>query len=92
MTDDYICHDPDCTESLAWHLINGDLDCIGDNREAIAAFAEAAQTPHVTVYLTSEGFEDAKVEVDLIASANVPHSTPDEGEVEPEPEPAHGGH
>jgi hypothetical protein len=91
MTDDYECHDPECTETLAWHLINGDLDCIGDNREAIAAFAAAAESPHVTVYLAAEGFEDTKVEVDLIRTGVIPVSTPDEGEDAPA-EPTHGGH
>jgi hypothetical protein len=83
MTDDYKCHDPDCTETLAWHLINGDLDCIGDNREAVAEFArqaEAEASSHVKLFVVAEGYLDTTVEFDLIPISAIPHSTPDEEE------------
>jgi hypothetical protein len=41
---EYVCKDPSCSESVAWHLIHGDLDCIGDNREAVAEWASDAQS------------------------------------------------
>lgn len=59
---DYVCKDPSCTGSVSWHLIHGDLDCIGDNKEAVAAFAlqaEALQGPlTVTMTVISEGYVD----------------------------------
>jgi hypothetical protein len=52
---DYICHDPDCTDTVSWHLANGDLACIGDNREAVATFAQAAEAlkEAVAVYVAA---------------------------------------
>jgi hypothetical protein len=59
---DYVCKDPTCTGDVAWHLIHGDLDCIGDNREALAEFARQAEALYgpltVTVTVTSEGYVD----------------------------------
>jgi hypothetical protein len=76
----YICKDPSCHESVAWHLIHGDLDCIDENRQAVAEFAQAAEArvnPHVIAYLSSPGFADQKVEFDLIPAENIPHSDED---------------
>lgn len=70
---DYVCKDPTCTESVAWHLINGELDCIGDNREAVAAFAIAAEAnmprPEVTLslHITCTGYEDQSTTIILPA-------------------------
>jgi hypothetical protein len=72
MTDDYVCDDPECTEDLAWHLINGDLDCLDHNRDALATFAFDATHPKVTVYLVAEGFEDGRAEVDMKPAAPTP--------------------
>ena len=67
----YLCKDPDCTDTVAWHLINGDWDCLADNREAVADFARAAEAnmpmPEVTLnlHVTCSGYEDQSVTVIL---------------------------
>lgn len=54
---DYVCKDPTCTETVSEHLVNGDLDCIGDNREAVAAYAKAAEELKEAVAVTVSNAE-----------------------------------
>lgn len=86
----YKCKDPGCVESVAWHLMHGELDCIGDNREAVAEYATAAEArvnPHVVLFVSAAGFADQQVSIDLIPVDDIPHHEPEPGEsVEPEPE------
>lgn len=74
---DYVCKEAGCDESVAWHLIHGELDCIGDNREAISEYAEMAEARlheplGVTVVVTAPGYEDHNVIVGLTPLADVP--------------------
>jgi hypothetical protein len=59
---EYVCKEPNCTESVSWHLINGEIDCIEDNRAAVMEYAMAAEAQNgpltVTVTITSEGYID----------------------------------
>jgi hypothetical protein len=83
----YVCKEPGCTEDVAWHLINGELDCIGDNRGAIADYATEAEgalqrqagnlpPQSVTVTVKSPGYEDHVVVVGLTQQEDVVEPPP----------------
>lgn len=60
----YLCKEPGCTDSVAWHLQHGEWDCLADNREAVAEFARnaealAAAAPNLIVNIDAhaDGYE-----------------------------------
>lgn len=76
----YVCKDPSCTETVAWHLIHGDLECIGDNKEAVAAFArgvEAGLMPvNAVVTVEADGYETHVVSVVMERQGEVVEAPP----------------
>jgi hypothetical protein len=76
---DYLCKEENCTGDVAWHLIHGELDCIGDNRDAISEYAMAAEAQNgpltVTVTVTSAGYVDHH-NVIVLESKIAPPETP----------------
>jgi hypothetical protein len=59
----YVCKIEGCIDTVSEHLEKGDLDCIGDNREAVTEFALAADAlkEAVAVFLASAPATSAPV-------------------------------
>lgn len=68
----YACKDPECTESIGWHLLHADPDCIEENQQVLAEWVAAAEValagvPELVVNIDAhaEGYEGQTVSVIL---------------------------
>jgi hypothetical protein len=88
----YRCLDPTCTNDTAWHLLHGDFECIGMNKDAVAEFVLSKTGPRpvsVIVTCVAEGYEENTTVTVLTPVPDEEYVPPPEPtpELPPEPEP-----